>query len=96
MKLEDFADFEQGELVLVNWYDIQEHGETCEHVRATTSPSKSVGWFDEVYYGNEFHPSTATLAIIKEYRGEELDKQAFPLGCVMNVVRLTEKVRSVI
>ena len=92
MNLEDLVGFEKGELVLVTWEDILVHPKIEPKVRAETCSSKSIGWFDEVYYGK-----VATLVIVTEIQeGMHVDKQAFPLGCVMNVVRLTEKVRSVI
>lgn len=89
MRLEDLVDFEKGELIRVDWLDIQEHSEVSDDTRVHTCPSKSVGWFDEVFYGNDFYPSTATLVITKEVRqGVHVDKQAFPLGCVVSVERL--------
>ena len=92
MILEDLVDFEKGEMVLVNWQDILVHPKIGDRTRAETCSSKSIGWFDEVYYDK-----VATLVIVTEVQeGMHVDKQAFPLGCVMNVMRLTEKTRSVI
>ena len=92
MKLEDLVEFKKGDLILVTWEDILTSPGVSESTRVETCSSNSVGWFDEVYYGK-----TATLVIVTEVqKGMHVDKQAFPLGCVMSVVRLTEKVRSVI
>ena len=86
LTLEDLVEYRQGELIHIEWADIQELERQCEHTRCETALSTSVGWFDEVYYSEKYH--IPTLVIVRETRGDEIDRQAFPIGCIIKVERL--------
>lgn len=63
-------------IVKVEWLDITEH---------TVSSGQKVGPVRCYSYGEIDSQDEETLVLIRERRGEEVDKQAFPCGCIIRI-----------